>query len=343
MERHPTRVLKRPALSAILAGGLLVAMALPALHMQFKDPGTDGMSRSTTPILKTLDRIDATIPYDATFFEALDRRVQAEPWLTRDRAMIDTLKAIGIEKGRPFAPDTATTTALTDAMQEAHAWLDARYEEVFNATFYDDARWALPAPPELVEATTTGFSNSDSYPVDDRGVLYSWAFFSAKQLGTGQFYLMTIKDKNGDAFDGAATYRFAVPPNVPVTLYWSATAYDRATHTLIRDTAWASRSSNTPGLETDDDGSVTLFFAPEPPDGRESKWSPHERTVNSKSFAASTGQRKLSSTRRGDWRTSNGCSEPSDPTDSHGRRSRGRVLNMTTYEGLEPSCRCHPL
>ena len=56
------RVLKRPALSAILAGGLLVAMSLPALHMQFKDPGTDGMSRAGTPILKTLDRIDAAFP-----------------------------------------------------------------------------------------------------------------------------------------------------------------------------------------------------------------------------------------------------------------------------------------
>lgn len=56
------RVIKRPALSAILAGGLLVAMSLPALHMQFKDPGTDGMSRSGTPILKTLDRIDAAFP-----------------------------------------------------------------------------------------------------------------------------------------------------------------------------------------------------------------------------------------------------------------------------------------
>jgi uncharacterized membrane protein YdfJ with MMPL/SSD domain len=56
------RVLKRPALSAILAGGLLVAMSLPALHMQFQDPGTDGMSRSGTPILKTLDRIDAAFP-----------------------------------------------------------------------------------------------------------------------------------------------------------------------------------------------------------------------------------------------------------------------------------------
>src|SRR4051812_46451096 len=57
-----SRVLKRPLVSAILAGGLLVAMALPALHMQFKDPGTDGMSRSGTPILKTLDRIDAAFP-----------------------------------------------------------------------------------------------------------------------------------------------------------------------------------------------------------------------------------------------------------------------------------------
>jgi hypothetical protein len=42
---------------------------------------------------------DATIPYDATFFDLLDRFVQAEPWLTRDKVMIDTLKTIGIEKG----------------------------------------------------------------------------------------------------------------------------------------------------------------------------------------------------------------------------------------------------
>jgi uncharacterized membrane protein YdfJ with MMPL/SSD domain len=56
------RVMRRPAIAAILAGGLLVAMSVPALHMQFKDPGTEGMSRSSTPILKTLDRIDAAFP-----------------------------------------------------------------------------------------------------------------------------------------------------------------------------------------------------------------------------------------------------------------------------------------
>src|SRR5436190_17078309 len=57
-----TRVLKHPVASVALSGGLLVALSLPALNMQFKDPGTDGMSRSGTPILQTLDRIDAAFP-----------------------------------------------------------------------------------------------------------------------------------------------------------------------------------------------------------------------------------------------------------------------------------------
>jgi uncharacterized membrane protein YdfJ with MMPL/SSD domain len=57
-----TRVLKRPVVSVVVAGGLLVALSLPALGMHFKDPGTDGMSRSGTPILQTLDRIDAAFP-----------------------------------------------------------------------------------------------------------------------------------------------------------------------------------------------------------------------------------------------------------------------------------------
>ena len=49
----------------MLAGGLLVAMSLPALGMQFKEAGTEGMSRSQ-PIIQTLDRIDAAFPGDST-------------------------------------------------------------------------------------------------------------------------------------------------------------------------------------------------------------------------------------------------------------------------------------
>jgi uncharacterized membrane protein YdfJ with MMPL/SSD domain len=55
------RVLRHPVVSVVLAGGLLVALSLPALGMQFKEPGTEGMSRSQ-PIIQTLDRIDAAFP-----------------------------------------------------------------------------------------------------------------------------------------------------------------------------------------------------------------------------------------------------------------------------------------
>jgi len=47
---------------------------------------------------------DSTIPYDLRFFQSLDRFVQYEPWLDRDKLMIDQLKSIGIEKANPSVP-----------------------------------------------------------------------------------------------------------------------------------------------------------------------------------------------------------------------------------------------
>ena len=39
------------------------------------------------------------------FFQSLNRFVQTEPWLTRDKVMIDQLRSIGIERGKSFDPD----------------------------------------------------------------------------------------------------------------------------------------------------------------------------------------------------------------------------------------------
>jgi uncharacterized membrane protein YdfJ with MMPL/SSD domain len=56
-----TRVLKRPLASTLVAGGLLVALCIPALGIQFKDPGYDGYSRSQ-PVIQTYDRLQAAFP-----------------------------------------------------------------------------------------------------------------------------------------------------------------------------------------------------------------------------------------------------------------------------------------
>jgi hypothetical protein len=188
--------------------------------------------------------------------------------------MIDALKSIGIEKGNPFRPDEATKTILNSAAAEARRLLESKYEQVFSSPYYDGSRWALPALPEYVKAATTGYADPDTYPVDGRGVVFSFAFFTPKHLGEGQFYLMTIKDKGGQDLSGANTYRLTVPPNAPVTQYWSATAYDRETHALIHNLKWSSRSSQTRGLQSNPDGSVDIWFGPTAPADKESNWIP---------------------------------------------------------------------
>jgi hypothetical protein len=230
------------------------------------------------PPTKFVDSIDvvfdSTIPYDLRFFQTLDRFLQREPWLERDRAMIDQLKTIGIEKGKPFNPDAGTQKILNDAAREAHAWLELKYADVFVPPFNEGTHWALPASREVAEGLMTNYASPNAYPVDGRGVTYSMAYFSAKHLGTGQTYLMTIVDKDGRSFDGASTYRLNVPANAPVRLYWSATVYDRATHALIRNLPRSSRASNRPGLQKNADGSVDVYFGPKAPEGKESNWIP---------------------------------------------------------------------
>jgi hypothetical protein len=217
---------------------------------------------------------EANIPYDARFFQSLDRMVQSEPWLTRDKAMIDPLRTIGIEKGKPFNPDAKTRAILDDAAKEARAWLETKYQAAFSPAYFEGTGWAVPGAKEVMEGMSTQFANPDSYPIDGRGLAYSLAFFSPKHLGAGQFYLMTFKDKAGKPFDGSGTYRLHVPPNAPVKQYWSATIYDRATHALIRNLPWSSRSSQTPGLQANADGSVDVYFGPKAPGGNESNWVP---------------------------------------------------------------------
>lgn len=214
------------------------------------------------------------IPYDIHFFESLNNFVQREPWLVRDMVMVDQLKTIGIEKGKPFQPDARTKEILNAAITDAHSWLDQEYEKIFATPFYEGTRWALPAIPDVVKAIPDNYSDPNVYPVDGRAISYSMAYFSAKHLGEGQFYLMTIRDKAGNLLDGSKLYRLHLPANVPVKLYWSVTVYDRETHALIPDMKWASRASTTPGIQKNEDGSVDVYFGAKAPEGKESNWIP---------------------------------------------------------------------
>src|SRR5207253_7406220 len=55
------RVLRRPLLSAILAGGLLLAIALPALQLRMATPGPDTFPNSLD-VVKTYKRMQQAFP-----------------------------------------------------------------------------------------------------------------------------------------------------------------------------------------------------------------------------------------------------------------------------------------
>jgi hypothetical protein len=126
---------------------------------------------------------DSTIPYDDSFFVHPDRIVQEEPWLERDRVMIDQLRSLGIEKGKPFAPDAVTKQALTAGMREAQAWLEAKYDAGLPP-FFEGTHWTYPGHPELIKAASEDFENPESYPIDWRG-LSSLCLYRHQTVGPG--------------------------------------------------------------------------------------------------------------------------------------------------------------
>ncbi len=155
-----TRVLKRPLLSTVVAGALLVALSLPALGIQFENPGFDGYSRSQ-PVIQTYDRLQAAFPGGAVpatvVIKAED--VTAPPVQAAIRQLHDQALATGQlsePSGVEVSPDkTVAVVALsvrgngTDAASERS--LDVLRSEVVPATV-----GRLPGADVAVTGVTAG-------------------------------------------------------------------------------------------------------------------------------------------------------------------------------------------
>ncbi len=188
--------------------------------------------------------------------------------------MIDAWKTIGIEEGKPFKPDEKTKLILADAVREAHEVIALKYEAGFDPPFYAGTHWGIPVPPETRDGLGTMFADPNQYGLDGRAVMYHMAYFSPKVFGGGQFYLMNVSDRAGKALEGNKSYRLTVPANAPIEQYWSATAYDRKTHALIREMSRPSLAPNDTAVQKKADGSVDIYFGPQAPAGTESNWLP---------------------------------------------------------------------
>ena len=97
------RVLRRPVVSAIVAGGLLVALALPALQLRLAAEGPESFPKSIE-VIKTYDRMQQAFPGSA-----LPANVVVEASSVQTPAMqkaIGQLKQRALASGRAFEPIT---------------------------------------------------------------------------------------------------------------------------------------------------------------------------------------------------------------------------------------------
>jgi uncharacterized membrane protein YdfJ with MMPL/SSD domain len=102
------RVLRRPVLSAVLAGGFLVLLALPALQLKIADPGTDSYPQSME-IVKSYNRMQDAFPGTALPANVVVKAPNVNALAVR--SAIAELRARALASGRAKTPITVDTNA----------------------------------------------------------------------------------------------------------------------------------------------------------------------------------------------------------------------------------------
>lgn len=214
-----------------------------------------------------------TPPSGMAYWERLAELLNQESVAERDQFFMAMLKPLGIEKGKPFQPDARQKKILTEAAFVGEQMAKANsFDKRFPGSAYrKDARWEIVFAP--------GFSpdqKADGYGQLDERAAYTWeavwttAGMVTKTPGVGQAYLGAHRDKNGDALDGAKSYRLHVPPNPPAGQFWSVTIYDLETRRPVENAqGLVDRSSRQADILKNADGSVDLYFGPQVAQGHE--------------------------------------------------------------------------
>ena len=211
---------------------------------------------------------DGIVPYDDTFFDGLTRMLNEEPVQTRDLVAMAQLRSLGIDKGQPFNPDDQTRGILKKAVDEAHEGFREACMKV--RPYWAGSQWGL----HTLAGPRTGFSfrTANEYDIDERGLVYYLAYAPPKRFGAATFYLAGVRDGRGQPLTGGNSYRLHVPADVPAKQYWSVTVYDLASASFILESPSLGVDSYNQMLQKNSDGSVDVYFGPNPPAGKETNW-----------------------------------------------------------------------
>jgi len=218
--------------------------------------------------------IDTIFPDNYEYFESLAAFVDKEPAdviAPSDRFL---LAAIGIEKGKPFAPDAKTKQLLTEAARVAAATARANTFASRDpaARVYPDRRWEWAFVGGNASWDTQGYVNVDNRAAWNYAATGNSPAMVQKVVGAGSQYIMAARDAGGAFLDGAKAYRLHLPPNPPVKEFWSIVVYDTQSRSGLQNGQKFPSASQYTGPVVNGDGSVDVYFGPHAPQGKEKNW-----------------------------------------------------------------------
>jgi hypothetical protein len=212
---------------------------------------------------------------DASFFDQVAHVVQEEPLDAVDPETRGLLAAIGIQKGKPFAPDARMKGILVDAAAVGNATARAIVFRTRDrdAYYYPNSAWKM-----AFIGNDPGFSPGGLLNPDARTLFFYCATgtspaMAMKMVGFGSQYAYTEQDAAGHYLNGGNLYRLHLPPNAPVKDFWSLLLYDPQTRSELQtDQQFPSISSQKESIVINPDTSVDIYFGPKPPPGKEANW-----------------------------------------------------------------------
>jgi hypothetical protein len=212
---------------------------------------------------------------DFSFYEELNGVVQNEPADWVDPDTVGLYAAIGIRKGQPFAPDDRMKKILTESVTVANAIARSNLYAARDprTRIYSDRQWLTPFVGGSYQ-----FLEGAERLLDARMMFFYFATgitpaMSEAKPGTGSAYAGAFRDSTGDYLDGGRTYKVTLPGAIPAKSFWSFTAYDNQTRSLLpTDQKLAGIDSTLPSIQKNPDGGATVWFGPKPPPGGEANW-----------------------------------------------------------------------
>jgi len=214
-------------------------------------------------------------PSGYRFWAMLDQVVQEEPTDTVDATTLGFWASVGVQKGKPFAPDERMKKILSEAAAVGDATARAisyRFRQK-QGYFFDDLNWRLAFVGGYKFEWQPGVANLDAaafFFFLGTGVTPA---MDTKIVGEGSTYPWTPLDSEDRPLDGGKNYKLHLPGPIPVKTFWSVIVYSTQTRSMLQtDRSFPSVSSQNKDLLVNADDSVDVYFGPKPPPGKEPNW-----------------------------------------------------------------------